>query len=156
MFSRPIVVILCIALATLSSRAFGVIIEVTLHAKDFAKENKDFRVEAAMREGSIHFKVTRFAREGRHYSGKLVIRKGGETVVSCDVQTSEDKSRVSYVFNVAPEYTSESEFVLSEDRWIDSTIEFADGKKETMKNFVGDMSFHIVLAGFAKSANDAH
>ena len=108
-----------------------------------------------MREGSVQFKVTRFVGEGRHCSGQIVIRKGGRAVVSCYVLPSEDKSRVSYVFAVSPDYISESDFFLWEGRWGELTIVARTNTKTTTKVREVDVRFPFPLRDFAKSVGDS-
>ena len=154
MLSKRMAAILGVALALLSTRAFGVSVDRGNITPEYAAKHKDeFRVETATRGGDIEFKITRFVAAGRCCSGEIVIRKASRTVVSCHVLPSEDKSRISYVFKVSADYVAESEFVLREGSWGAFMLIEPGSEKtlETKKVVYDDSCFHFPLRNFAKN-----
>jgi hypothetical protein len=155
---KQIVIIVCIALtAMVTSYAFGAVILITVTPKYVAERSKEFKVETEMQKECIQFKITRFVREERHYSGELVVRKGGRDVVLCQVLPSEGKSCVTFTFLISPDYLDESDFFLSENRWIE--VDFTEpgtGRKTMTKQLVGDIRFSFPLREFAKSVDNPH
>ena len=85
-----------------------------------------------------------------------MIRKDGRVGASCNVRPLEANGRISYVFTVASDFVSESDFFLSEGRWEDLTIDGGDEKKETMKVAVGDSRFRFALRDFVTSDDASH
>jgi len=152
--STRIVATLCVALATLSSPAFGVVILRNVSPK---YDKEQFAVTGAPHDGSIKFRVTRFAKEERPRDGKLVIRKDGRVVASCLVRPVEAKGRLTYVFTVSSDYISESDFFLSEGRWGKfTTIDPNNGKILTVETVAyNDVRFRFALRYFVNSADTA-
>ncbi|MGO9114324.1 MAG: hypothetical protein ACLP9L_34340 [Thermoguttaceae bacterium] len=157
MLSMRMLGILCIALAMLSSRAFGVIVEIEVNPKAVAEhKDKSLDVNTAKRpNGSVEFRITRSVPEGKYCSGEIVIRKGGHEVVRCQVEQVNDKSRVSFVFTVSPDYRSESDFIMSEGNCGDVTLEFPNGKTKTSKERSDERRLHLSLRDFVNYAGDS-
>jgi hypothetical protein len=147
---------LCVALATVTSNAFGVVILRDISPKYVAEHKNEFRVATAMRNGNVEFRITRFLQEARHCNAEIVIRKGGHKVVACQLLPTKDKSRVSYVFTVSPEYVSESDFFLWEGRLGEFTVIGADNTKvTTVEPDFADVRFRFPLRDFANSVGDS-
>ncbi len=156
MLSRRTMMIAWIALAAMSSTAFGIVIDIEIHSKQGLDQSKDFQVQTATRDGSVHFKVRHSVREGRHYSGKLVIRKGDCQVASCPMLPSEDASSVLFTFSVSTDYLAESDFFLSVDRWDELSVIDSTGKTiQTKKEMVGDVRLHLPLRLFVEQENES-
>ena len=156
MLSKPALAIFSVALATLTSNVFGVVVLRDVSPKYVAEHKNEFRVATAMRNGNVEFRITRFVHEARHCDAKIVIRKSGHAVVTCQLLPSKEKSRVSYVFTVSPEYLSESDFFLWEGRLGEFTEIGPDNTKvTTVQPDFADVRFRFPLRDFANSVGDS-
>ena len=115
---RNMVACLCIALVPLSSTAFGALVEQRITPKYIAMYEERFEVKTVVRERIVEFRFTRFVHNQSIRVGEIVIRKGGRTLVACELFPSEDKTRVGYMFTVSRDYISESQFILSEHEFL--------------------------------------
>jgi hypothetical protein len=145
------IAIFCVSLAMLSSTTSGGMLSRTITPKSI-KENKEaFKVETATHNGHVTFKFTRFVREHWYRIGEIVVRRGNQTIVECEVRPAEDKTRVQYEFTMARDAISESEFVLSE---VDE-LKILGGKEgRTMPSGDGT-TYHFHLRDYVASSKNS-
>jgi hypothetical protein len=132
-----------------------VVVKQTITPEGIANTPGEFEVTATpQEENTVEFKITRFVHESRHRIGNITIRKDGHTVVECSLQSwphpshSKKPESVCYLFTIAKDCISGSEFVLHE-----SPLGELEGDKEhTPIPMPGGEIYHFRLRDFP--AND--
>jgi len=158
MFSRQMLVIFPVALVTLTSNVFAVIITRDMTPAYVAAHKDEVSVTVAFK-GVVQFTITRFVQKDRYSDAEIVIRKGGQVVFVGNLLPvfSKDKSKATFTFTVSPDYVAESEFKMSEGASGELTLISADGKKAVtamQPGFVEDV-FRLRLGDFAKSPGNS-
>jgi hypothetical protein len=104
------------AFLSASPTALAVSLKIKVTPAYVAAHPEEFQVKTDASEGAVRFTFIRFVDRRVHRIADIDVRKGGRTLVACQIRPEERADRIEYSLTVSPDLAQESVFSLRESK----------------------------------------